>query len=262
MKKIIAMFAIVAVLALTLGASAAQTVVSRGKSYDLVTQPGDGYPDTEAKLLTDGKSGIEDKNGFFYTSDAYVGFPAANVNDEGNFVIILDLGEVMENLTEFDVGYLNETNPRIYAPTKVTVSVSSTARNGEYTTVATKDIDEPTDDGQSKAGVVNLKLEQPTSAQYVKFEITRRAKFTNGEGLEIDPNWVFLDEISVYQGARIDDETTTPDSSDETSVDSSDTTESLPQTGDAGIVAYGLLGVVAIVTMIALVGVYKRKTEN
>ena len=181
MKKIIAMFAIVAVLALTLGASAAQTVVSRGKSYDLVTQPGDGYPDTEAKLLTDGKSGIEDKNGFFYTSDAYVGFPAANVNDEGNFVIILDLGEVMENLTEFDVGYLNETNPRIYAPTKVTVSVSSTARNGEYTTVATKDIDEPTDDGQSKAGVVNLKLEQPTSAQYVKFEITRRAKFTNGD---------------------------------------------------------------------------------
>ena len=135
MKKITSLILTLCLLSLlcaSFSASAEETiVVSNGAGYTLVTPASEGYPD-DGKKLTNGKYGThqEGLDGYYAGGD-YVGFNKAELDGNGNFTVIVDLGKVYDNLTEFSLGYLNETAVGITAPISVSFAVS-TERNGTY----------------------------------------------------------------------------------------------------------------------------------
>lgn len=210
------------VVAFVLSVAAAGTIVSEGKIYSLVTPASEAYPDDGTKL-TDGVFGtIPEGSTSYYSSGAYVGFSKDNLNDDGNFVIILDLGESYADLNAFTVGYLNETTVGVYAPKTVSFAISGD-RNGEYTELGTLNT-EKTDPEATASTYADTFETENASGQFVRITITP-AEYTDSENTTQTANWTFIDEISV-QSATTNDESSVDDSTSE------DISESLPESSD------------------------------
>jgi len=203
MKKLIT-FALAIMLALSvmLFASAEETEISYGKTYTLVTPASEGYPDDGIKL-TDGVFGtIPDGANGYFSSGAYVGFNQNDVDDDGNFVIMLDLGRVYDDLSGFGIGFLNETSVGIFAPKSVTFAVSDTT-DGTFTDVGTLDTAQSTADGVSETHFELL--EETASGRFVRISIEHLGEYTNDNGETKSVGWTFIDEISVFSGSTTDE---------------------------------------------------------
>lgn len=227
MKKLITI-ALVIFLALSLMqfATAEGTEVSYGKDYTLVTPASEGYPDDGIKL-TDGIFGtVPDGSTNYYSSGAYVGFNQSAVDDNGSFVVILDLGKVYDSLSGFTVGFLNETSVGIYAPKSVTFEISDT-QDGEYSKIGTLDTKKSVEDGVSETHAMTLNANN-VSGRFVRISIEHLGEYTDASGATKKAGWTFIDEISVYasdstsdtESSASSDETSSPETSAESGVSS------------------------------------------
>lgn len=250
MKKIIIAATVMLICCSAVSAGAQSDAVSLGKTYQLITPASSAYPDTSANKLTNGVYASPTEAGSYYQSPEFVGFNRSNVDGNGNFVIVIDLGSVMNDFSRFEISYLNETEVGIFAPVSVTFSVSET-RNENYTSVGTQAIDVP----EAAAPQVNkatVTPEGPVSGQYVMIEIKLRESFDDGNGNTVTPGWVFLDEISVY-GTDGDGNVVSED----------DTSQSHPQTGnedDTAMLAYFIIGLTSLLMICGII--MKRKYKE
>ncbi len=249
------------ILCASFGASAAATEVSKGASYTLVTPASEGYPD-DGKKLTNGKHGThqEGLDGYYAGGD-YVGFNKAELNSDGNFTVIVDLGKVYDNLTEFSLGYLNEPSVGITAPKSVSFSVS-TERNGNYKDLGKVDT---TPSNPDASATYEKTLEtKPTTGRYVLVAITP-AGYTDESGAYIAVPWTFIDEITVRANANAPGETNpdnsaTESSTPESSTPTGDEAPDTPATGDSTVIfAFVLLALAAFGMMFALFSVKKSR---
>lgn len=245
-------------------AFAAGTEVSYGKSYSLITSASDAYPDDSIKL-TDGIYGtIPDGKTNYYSNPAYVGFNQVNVNEEGNFVIILDLKQRYEDLSGFTVGFLNEPAVGIYAPKSVSFELADD-RNGEYTLLGSLDTAKSTESDVSETYAMTLATDD-SAGRFLRVTITQLGEFKDAEGNTKTAGWTFIDEISVYSSGNATD-----DSSDESSQagESSGVTSEEEQTsepepivpGDSatGIFVFVLLALSSLAMMGALFAHKKQR---
>lgn len=223
----------------TVSASAqANTAISKGKDYELVTPANTAYPDTEAKKLTDGAYAKADSNGSYFQEPEYVAFNNTNFDTKGNVVIVLDLGSVATDISKFEISYLNQADAGISAPVNLSVSVSD-VRNGTYTDVGTIAIEAPTETTAVSSKAV-VTPSGAISGKYVMFTISAKTT-VDTSGNTIPTGWIFLDEISVY-GV-------------------SDTSGTVPQTGDDnGLILY-LIVTLSTVVIIGNVILKKRLKE-
>lgn len=251
--------------------------ISEGKDYSLVTPASAAYPDDGIKL-TDGIYGtIPDGSNNYYSSGAYVGFNKENADSDGNFSLILDLGESYDGLTEFTVGYLNETDAGISAPKSVRFAISG-ERNGEYTDLGSIDTHiEFTSAGETHAKTLTV---DAVSGRYVKVTITPE-DYSASKGETTTTAWTFIDEIAVNTSSTSGDDSNSVDSSDDSdglgdsdtsngsgtitdnseasqdtslipdnSADVSDDLGDTPQTGDtSSFLGFALLAVSALATL-------------
>ncbi len=265
MKKITSLILTLCLLSLFcayFGVSAASTDVSEGASYTLVTPASEGYPD-DGKKLTNGKFGThqEGLDGYYAGGD-YVGFNKAELNSDGNFTILVDLGKVYDNLTEFSLGYLNEPSVGITAPKSVAFSVS-TERNGNYKDLGKVDTT-PSNPDASATYEKTLETES-VAGRYVLVTVTP-AGYTDESGAYIAVPWTFVDEITVRANANGSTSgeasgETSPETSGDTSTPTVDETPDTPQTGDGTVIfAFVLLALSAFAMMVALFS-FKRNRE-
>lgn len=232
-----------------MSASAAATKVSKGAEYSLVTPASEGYPD-DGKKLTDGNHGTH-KEGVdgYYAGGDYVGFNKAQLNSDNNFVIIVDLGKAYDNLTEFTLGYLNETAVGITAPQSVVFSVSS-ERNGEYKKVGEAETTPSNPD--VSATYAKTVTSNPVSGRFVRVEIKPHG-YTDDAGQFVAVPWTFIDEVSVGANGSADN---TPDASTPTE----DQPDNSPQLGDSNVmISFLLLAVAAFTMMLALFSFKKHR---
>jgi len=240
MKRIMIAAAVLLLGLFAITAQAQSSVISVGKSYQLITPASAGYPD-DGKKLTDGVFAAT-AGGVGYGNPAFVGFNKSNANANGDFEIIIDLGSVHTDLSKFEISYLHQTDAGIYAPGSVTFSVADT-RNGTYTTVGTQTIVEPASTQINKTTVTP---DGPISGQFIKVDIKIRAPITDESGgTTVTPSWVFVDEISIYGTTGA------------TSIPS----ESIPpQTGDGiTILAFSIIGLTAVVMLCLIIKERKLK---
>lgn len=267
MKKCIAVvFALAFMVTIVVNASASD-VLSKDKGYSLITPASQAYPD-DGKKLTDGVFGtIPDGGDAYYSGGAYVGFEKGDVDEKGNFSVILDLGEIMD-ISDFTVGYLNETGVGISAPKSVSFSVSS-QRNGEYTSVGT--IETVVEAGKDEKKTFAKTLTKETRGQFVLVTITP-SEYKEGETTNIS-KWTFIDEIAVggtsaenensdtsAESGVTSDDSLLPNTSDASSMDPDDES-STPQTGDTnfGTVAFSLLAIAAVTMLFALFATSRKE---
>ena len=215
MKKLFAItFSALIALTLLLSPAAEGGEVSYGKEYSLITPASSGYPDDGIKL-TDGIFGtVPDGKNNYYSSSAYVGLNRSNVNENGDFVIILDLGRKYSDLSAFTVGFLNETDVGIYAPKSVTFALSD-ERNGEYSDVGTLDTQKSTANGISKTYAMTLASDD-AEGRFLRVTVKHLGAFTDENGEAQTAGWTFIDEISVYSSGNSNaNGNTTGESTDE-----------------------------------------------
>lgn len=202
MKKILLVVLTISLLAIpaVAVAQAEGNLLSQGKSYTLVTPASAAYPDDDSFKLTDGVRG-ERVDDLYFKSPAYVGFNQANKDENGDFVIILDLGESYDNIKTLTLSYLAETDMGIYAPQSYSVYIADTAE-GSYIHAGSVTIGEDNASGISKTGVASIELPQAVTAQYIKFVIHHQEAFER-DGTPVTPGWVFIDEIEVYANTPV-----------------------------------------------------------
>ncbi len=233
MKKLLALtFSVLLIFTLLLYPSAEGSEVSYGKSYSLITPASSAYPDDGIKL-TDGIYGtVPDGKNNYYSSAAYVGFNQNDVDENGNFVIILDLGRKYTDLSAFTVGFLNETDVGIYAPKSVSFALSD-ERNGEYNEIGTLDTAKSTSGGFSETFAMTLAAED-AEGRFVRVTVKHLGSFTDESGAEQKAGWVFIDEISAYSSGNSGavGDVSNDDSSDVTTEDSIAESSNLPESSD------------------------------
>ncbi|MDD4125858.1 MAG: hypothetical protein PHW77_09085 [Eubacteriales bacterium] len=200
MKKIFIVILVLSLLALPVMALEESALLSRGKSYTLVTPASIAYPDDDSFKLTNGEKG-ELVEGYYYKSDAYLGFNQAGKDENGDFVIILDLGSDYNNIKTFVLSYLTETDVGIYAPQSYTVYIADEAE-GVYTLVGTEVIEESKQAGVALTNTAVIEAPENVSGQYIKFVIHHLEPFDN-EGTSVTAGWTFIDEIEVYSSTPV-----------------------------------------------------------
>ena len=248
MKKIATLFlalCLFSTLVIPFSASAETVDVSKNAKYTLLTPASEGYPD-DSKKLTDGRFGTH-KEGVdgYYAGGDYVGFNKAQLNSDGNFVIIVDLGKVYDNLCEFSLGYLNETVVGITAPKSVTFGVSE-ERNGDYTTVGS--VETTPADSAASATYTKTVRSKNVKGRYVRVTITPFG-YTDENNNFVSVPWTFIDEITV--GAN---------SGDDSSVPTEDTPPDVPQTGDSTVAfAFVMLALASVAMLFALFSFKKNR---
>ena len=201
MKKLLALtFSVLLLFTMLLYPAAEGSEVSYGKGYSLITPASSAYPDDGIKL-TDGIYGtVPDGKNNYYSSAAYVGFNQNDVDENGNFVIILDLGRKYTDLSAFTVGFLNETDVGIYAPKSVSFALSD-ERNGEYNEIGTLDTAKSTSGGLSETFAMTLAADD-AEGRFVRVTVKHLGSFTDENGEEQKSGWVFIDEISAYSSGN------------------------------------------------------------
>ena len=254
-KTVLTVFCIIFVLAFSLCATATETKeVSLGKPYSLVTPASEGYPDDQKKL-TDGVYGtIVDGTDGYYASGAYVGFNKANINQSGNFGVIIDLGEIYNNITELTIGYLSESSVGISAPKSVSFSIAN-ERNGNYSLLGT--LETTPENTELSATYAKTLLGQNASGRYLLVTITPMG-YTDKVGTTSVAPWTFIDEISVRVASSVEnnsDPSVTPegDTSNPNPATFDEQEPETPQTGDSLMIfAFVLLALASLAMMFAL----------
>lgn len=202
-KTFILLFALISVFGIT--AYAALENVSLGKNYTLSASPAASYPD-DGKMLTNGSYG-ETVNDSYHKSGTYIGIPATSIDENGCYTVTVDLGEVKDNITGFDLHYAVETDANVYAPEFCEFFVSSDGEN--YTVTGKVMSGEETQYGIVKAGVINSRLKTAVSARYVRFVIKNPHVEAGDSSSLVNSGWMFIDEVSVLQ-----DDGKTPETGD------------------------------------------------
>ena len=264
MKRMLCVLAFFLCCISVLSVSAAQNVVSLHASYVLEVPASEGYPDTELEL-TNGKYGTPVANGdvsYYYRSAEFVGFQNSALTDNA-LVIVIDLGESFVDLTTFEISALTEVDAGIRAPKKVAFSVCET-QDGDYIQ-AGEAVLNAAEDAQ-KVHILTAEVGEPLAGRYVRCEITPADNAA----------WTFLDEISVLQGKNnITEPSVSAELSDAPSVSvpsvsapsvsgvisqetSSSGGSSLPSTGDAGTLRFGVLCIASALGVAALLGRRRR----
>lgn len=202
-KTFILLFVLILLCGLTV--FAALENVALGKSYTLSATPGASYPD-DGKMLTDGVHGTKTGESY-HKSGTYVGIPATSLDTNGTFSVTVDLDEVKENITGFDLYYTAETDASVYAPEYAEFFVSE---DGENFTVAGKVMSgESTEAGIVKAGVITSRLNAAVKARYVRFVIKNPHVTAGDADSLVNSGWMFIDEVAVMQ-----DDGKTPETGD------------------------------------------------
>ena len=145
--------------------------LAQGLSYTLSRAPSDPYLDAGG-MLTDGKTSES------FNKTDWVGFSGS----EG-VTINVDLGEVVDNIAELDIGFLRVTDYAVNLPSRVTFLVSD---DGEtYTTAG----DVLTPEGLANTIKITYTAALPGTihARYIRITVT---------GLS---GWTFADELGVYK---------------------------------------------------------------
>lgn len=280
MKKIIALAVLVLLLIPFGSAIAEEPELSYGKQYDIITPASEAYPDNGSKL-TDGIYGtVPDGKTNYYSGGAYVGFNQVDADESGNFVVILDLGGIYNDISAFTIGFLNETSVGIYAPRSVKFEISD-ERNGEYFEIGELSTAKPTTDGLSDTYASTL-VTDDLSGRYVKVTIRHLGEFMDENGETKNAGWTFIDEIAVHSSGNSDngDESgntgnsepneSVPESRPETDESNGQNTESSeisetapPDAGDTngGVFGFVLLAASAF-SMMAALFIKKRSSEQ
>jgi hypothetical protein len=265
MKKSLVILLSLLIVSLLAGTALAEgSEISYGKSYTLITPASAAYPDNSAKL-TDGIFGtLPDGSTSYYSSDAYVGFNQVDADENGNFVIILDLGKKYTDISAVTVGFLNETDVGIYAPKSVSFALADD-RNGAYTELGILNTAKSTDSGISETHAMTLAADD-AEGRYLRVTIAHLGKFTDKDGNEKSSGWTFIDEISVYSSGNAEGGTgSLPEQSKPSPAESSEITESetsappsesstpeIPDAGDGGIFVFVLLAISSVAMIGAL----------
>ena len=145
--------------------------LAQGLSYTLSRAPSDPYLDAGG-MLTDGKTSES------FNKTDWVGFSGS----EG-VAINVDLGEVVDNIAELDIGFLRVTDYAVNLPSRVTFLVSD---DGEtYTTAG----DVLTPEGLANTIKITYTAALPGTihARYIRITVS---------GLS---GWTFADELGVYK---------------------------------------------------------------
>ena len=145
--------------------------LAQGLSYTLSRAPSDPYLDAGG-MLTDGKTSES------FNKTDWVGFSGS----EG-VTINVDLGEVVDNIAELDIGFLRVTDYAVNLPSRVTFLVSD---DGEtYTTAG----DVLTPEGLANTIKITYTAALPGTihARYIRITVS---------GLS---GWTFADEMGVYK---------------------------------------------------------------
>ena len=245
MKRFFVLLEILCLLCLmSFGANAALDY-SEGREYRLITPSSKAFPDDGSKL-TDGVYGtMPDGADAYYSSPAYVGFSIDDADDHGNFVIIMDFGEVRENITEITVGYLNERLYGIYAPKSISFAIAET-RNSNYEFLGTLNLN-PEIDGETGGALAKSFAANNATGRFLKVTISPD-DFENPKTQSRQrAKWTFIDEINVRsEPSQVDIQNPLNENADI----KGDT----PQTGDKSLEpwAFGLLGVSAATMFFSL----------
>lgn len=280
MKKLLALtFSVLLLFTLLLYPAAEGSEVSYGKGYSLITPASSAYPDDGIKL-TDGIYGtVPDGKNNYYSSAAYVGFNQNEVDENGNFVIILDLGRKYTDLSAFTVGFLNETDVGIYAPKSVSFALSD-ERNGEYNEIGTLDTAKSTSGGLSETFAMTLAADD-AEGRFVRVTVEHLGSFTDENGAEQKSGWVFIDEISAYSsgnsgtvgeasnGASSDvtpeastaESSLTPESSDGSDISAESSLPEQVQPGDRKI-AYAIWILLALSMLAMTAALFVRRKQT
>ena len=262
MKRITA-FLCLFVLLFALNPLAQEGAISYACKYTLVTPASSAYSDNGTKL-TDGIFGtLPDGAGGYYTSPAYIGFNQADADENGNFVIILDLGREYSDINAVTIGYLNETSVGIFAPRTVSFELS-VERNGEYSLLGILETEKPTELGLSETFASTLACDD-ASGRYLRVTIEHLGEYLDAVGELHSAGWTFIDEIAVFSSGNSAGNESSAESAPESAPEQSSTspissaapTESVPEPitpGDTtgGIVGFVLLALSAITMMAAL----------
>ncbi len=222
--------------------------LSIGCKYTLITPASPAYPDDGTKLTDGTYATLPDYALGYYASPDYVGFSAEDADDHGNYVIILDLGEVRKNITEITVGYLNERAYGIFAPESISYAISE-SRNSDYVTIGTVSTN-PDIEGETAGPLSKSFLANNATGRYLKITITPGTFANPDTNSRQRAKWTFIDEISVRSQPEALKDTDT------------DITGNTPQTGDNSLrpVAYVLLAVSAV-TMLASLFVGRKQNR-
>lgn len=152
-----------------------ETVISTGCAYTKSVEPHQGtYPDTYGTELTDGILLDEESDNYFDESLSGYALSTEELS------VVVDLGNVYENIYMFRLGYLATTQAGINIPSYVKVQYSEDGENwSKALTLKRAKFVEGT---RQEA---NVTLKSYVAARYVKFSL-RGSSF-----------WVFLDEVMV-----------------------------------------------------------------
>ena len=244
-------FCIFCLFCFCFSASAEKHEVSLNASYTLLTPASKAYPDDGVKLTDGHYAAIPDNATKYFASPAYVGFNKNDVDEKGNFTVIIDLGAVYHGITDFTVGYLSQEDANIFAPKEISFAISKT-RHGDYTEAGSITTDDK--DKETQLHAKNLEI-IPRSARYVLVTITPAEYNGKADGDTVAP-WTFIDEISVRaigDGDASADNQATDDQANGGTVTPPADNESIPQPGDTTLIlAFVLLGASAITMAVAL----------
>lgn len=152
-----------------------KTLVSVGCGYTKSCKPGDSYPDTYDSELTDGVFAPDIEVG--YGDSKLSGYAPTN----GVVDVVIDLGEVYDNLHSFEGRFLLTRSAGIAPPGSVTVKASVDGK--EFERVGALNACEYV---ESTMGLYTLDTKQYVTARYIMFSMTKAAA------------WIFLDELMVY----------------------------------------------------------------
>ena len=151
-----------------------KVLVTAGKSYTCTVDPAEEYTDSYGIELTDGQ--IASNDPFNYVDPAFSGYQGSN-----SIYVTVDLGEDVERLYEFTIGYAETQNSGLVIPDKVRIMLARDG--GRYETIGEIEITAAGNDSRQEAKFVS---EYYHTARYVRFVVTR------------PKGWVFLDEVQAF----------------------------------------------------------------
>ena len=148
------------------------------KSYVLSVEPSTNYLDEDKKSLTDG---IKHGETATYSDAIWAGF-----SDVATSSIVIDLGQKVEAIADFEASLLRDDGAGVNMPSKITVYVSEDGKTYyEAGSITLSDDDVASEAEGIKAGyMAKIELEKGVKAQFVKYEFTLSG-------------WLFISELEV-----------------------------------------------------------------
>ena len=148
-----------------------ETVISNGKSYTVVSQAAETYPDIYNKELTDG---AKDTTVTSFYHDSLAGYAARSQT------VVIDLGEFYRNIHTLSAAYYIDDTAGISSELKINGYLSLDGEEWEKCGALV-----PQTIKIQSVNIAELELKNYSNARYVKFIITG------------NNTWIFLQELFV-----------------------------------------------------------------